>query len=104
MKLVYPLMASILVAATLASPARASEDLAKKHQCLACHQIDRKLVGPSYKEVAKKYKGQADADVKLAEKIRKGSTGVWGPVPMPANAKVPESDAKTLAAWVLKLR
>ena len=102
MKLVYPLMAATLAAATLASPARANEDLAKKYQCLACHQLDKKLVGPAYKDVAKKYKGQADAPVKMAEKIRKGSTGVWGPVPMPANDKVPEGDAKTLAEWVLK--
>lgn len=102
MKLGYPLLAAALAAAALASPARANEDLAKKYQCLACHQLDKKLVGPAYKEVAKKYKGQTDAAVKVAEKIKKGSTGVWGPVPMPPNDKVPDADVKTLAEWVLK--
>jgi cytochrome c len=102
MTLRYPLIAVTLAACVLASPARANEDLAKKYQCLACHQTDKKLIGPAYREVAKKYKGQADAAVKMAEKIRKGSTGVWGPVPMPANDKVPDADAKTLAEWVLK--
>ena len=91
-----------LAAAALASPVGANEELAKKHQCLTCHQIDKKVVGPAYKDVAKKYKGQADAGAKLTEKIRMGSKGVWGPVPMPANVKVPEADAKALAVWILK--
>lgn len=102
MNLRYPLLAATLAACVLSSPARANEDLAKKYQCLACHQMDKKLVGPAYKDVAKKYKGQADAAVKLAERIKKGSTGVWGPVPMPANDKVPDADIKTLAEWVMK--
>lgn len=102
MNLHHALIASALAASVLAAPARANEELAKKYQCLACHQLDKKLVGPAYKEVAKKYKGQADAAVKIAEKIKKGSTGVWGPVPMPANDKVPDADIKTLSEWVMK--
>ncbi len=102
MKLHYALLAATLAVSFLASPARANEELAKKHQCLACHQIDKKLVGPAYKDVAKKYKGQADAAATLAAKIQKGSNGVWGPIPMPPNTKVPDADAKALAEWVLK--
>jgi cytochrome c len=83
--------------------ALADEALAKKHNCTACHAVDKKLVGPAYKEVAKKYKGQADAAAKLAEKVKKGGSGVWGAVPMPPNAAVPDGDIKTLVAWVLKM-
>lgn len=84
-----------------AGSAMANADLAQKKNCLACHAIDKKLVGPAYKEIAKKYAGQKDAAAKLAEKIQKGSTGVWGAVPMPANPQVNADEAKTLAAWVL---
>jgi cytochrome c len=93
----------IATAATLigAAPARADEALAKKHNCLACHAIDKKLVGPSYQEIAKKYKGQNVA-AKLEEKVKKGGSGVWGPVPMPPNSTVPEGDVKKLVAWILK--
>ena len=90
-----------LAATVAAFPARASEELAKKHACLACHTVDKKLVGPAYKEVAAKYAGQKDAADKLAAKIMKGGSGVWGPVPMPANPQVNEAEAKKLAAWVL---
>ena len=86
----------------LATPARASEVLAKKHNCLACHTLDKKSVGPAYKEIAKKYKGQAGIEAKLAEKVKKGGQGVWGPVPMPPNAAVPDADIKKLVDWVLK--
>ncbi|MDH5539494.1 MAG: c-type cytochrome [Rhizobacter sp.] len=89
------------VAAGIAAPAFANADLAKAKNCMACHATDKKLVGPAYKDVAAKYAGQADAVGKLAEKIVKGGSGVWGPVPMPANAQVSEAEAKTLAAWVL---
>jgi cytochrome c len=84
-----------------AAPAFASADLAKAKNCLACHAVDKKLVGPAYQEVAKKYAGQADAVAKLAEKIQKGGSGVWGAIPMPANPQVSADEAKTLAAWVL---
>ena len=90
-----------IVAAVVTPAAFANPALAEKKNCLACHQTDKKLVGPSYKEVAAKYAGQKDAVDKLAAKIMKGGAGVWGPVPMPANAQVNEAEAKKLAAWVL---
>jgi cytochrome c len=83
--------------------ARADEALAKKYNCLACHQTDKKLVGPAYKDVARKYKGQADAVAKLSEKVKKGGTGVWGQVPMPPNAAVPDADTKKLVEWILAM-
>ena len=86
---------------TVAAPAMADLALATSKNCMACHAVDKKLVGPSYKDVAAKYAGQKDAVGQLAGKIMKGSSGVWGPVPMPANAQVNEADAKKLAAWVL---
>ena len=84
--------------------ALAQADLAQKKNCMACHAIDKKVVGPAYKDVAAKYAGQKDAAAKLAEKIQKGGSGVWGPVPMPANTQVNEAEAKQLAAWVLSLK
>ena len=87
----------------IAPVALADEALAKKHNCTACHAVDKKMVGPAYKDVAKKYKGQADAGAKLAEKVKKGGSGVWGAVPMPPNAAVPDGDINTLVAWVLKM-
>nr|WP_236599810.1 c-type cytochrome [Ramlibacter alkalitolerans] len=85
----------------MSAPALADQALATAKNCMACHAIDKKLVGPAYKEVAAKYAGQKDAVDKLAAKIMKGGAGVWGPVPMPANAQVNEAEAKKLAAWVL---
>jgi cytochrome c len=79
----------------------ANPDLAKAKNCLACHAPDKKLVGPSYKDVAAKYSKEKDAAAKLAKKIREGGVGVWGPVPMPANPQVNEAEAQTLAKWVL---
>lgn len=94
-----------LVVGTLAvSPAFASADLAQKKNCLACHAVDKKVIGPSYKDVAAKYAGQKDAADKLSQKILKGGAGVWGPVPMPANTQVSEAEAKQLASWVLTLK
>ena len=92
---------TIALALTAAAPAMADLALAKSKNCMACHAVDKKLVGPSFKDVAAKYASQKDATEKLAAKIIKGGGGVWGPVPMPANAAVSEADAKTLAAWVL---
>ncbi len=96
----------ITLALTLSvvAPAMADQALATSKNCMACHAVDKKLVGPSYKDVAAKYAGQKDAVDKLAAKIIKGGAGVWGPVPMPANAQVNEADAKKLAAWVLTLK
>jgi cytochrome c len=92
---------ALAAAAAVAGPAFADQSLASAKNCMACHSIDKKLVGPAYKEVASKYAGQKDAVDKLATKILKGSAGVWGPVPMPANPQVSDAEAKQLAAWVL---
>ena len=91
-------------ACTLVSSAYAQEDLAKKHNCFACHAVDKKVVGPSYKQVADKYRGDKAAPAKLFEKVKKGGAGVWGPVPMPPNATVPDADIKKLVDWVLSLK
>lgn len=92
-----------ILALTLSAavPAMADQALATAKNCMACHAVDKKLVGPSYKDVAAKYAGQKDAVDKLAAKIIKGGAGVWGPVPMPANAQVNDAEAKKLATWVL---
>ncbi len=90
--------------AVLAAPAQADEALATAKNCMSCHKVDKKLVGPSYKEVAAKYAGQAGAVDKLAAKIMKGGSGVFGAIPMPANTQVNEAEAKKLAAWVLSLK
>ena len=82
----------------------ASEALAKKYNCLACHAIDKKLVGPSYKDVAAKYKADAGAEAKLVAKVKSGGVGVWGQIPMPPNAAVPDADVKTLVKWVLSTK
>jgi cytochrome c len=95
-------LALALVGAAFAIPAQADEALAKKHNCLACHTVDKKLVGPSYKDIAKKYKGQNVAAT-LETKVKKGGQGVWGPIPMPPNAAVPDADIKKLVDWILKL-
>lgn len=97
----YLALALGLAASALASGAYANEALAKKHNCFACHAVDKKVVGPSYKEVAAKYHNDPNAATKLFEKVKKGGSGVWGPVPMPPNATVPDADIKALVSWVL---
>jgi cytochrome c len=99
----------ILSAATLvlavALPAQASEDLAKKHNCTTCHAVKgAKTIGPTYADVAKKYAGQKDAEAKLVDKVKKGGQGVWGQIPMPPNAAVPDGDVKTLVKWILSTK
>ena len=94
-------LACSLAAAAFCTPALANLQLAQKNACVACHQAERKLVGPSYAEIAKRYAGQANAVATLAESIRKGGSGKWGPVPMPAQPNLSEADARTLAEWVL---
>jgi cytochrome c len=96
------LLASLAVAAAL--PARANQELAQKKNCMACHAVDKKLVGPAYKEVAARYAGQKDAVDKLALKVMKGGSGTWGAIPMPANPQVDEAEAKQLVQWVLSLK
>ncbi len=92
------LLAALASAASL--PALASADLAKQHNCLSCHSVDKKVVGPSYKDIAAKYKGQS-VEAMLIDKVKHGSKGVYGPIPMPANANVPDADVKTLVKWIL---
>jgi len=91
----------VALAASTMSPVIASDELAKKHACFACHTVDKKMVGPSYKEVAERYRSDKAAQAKLAEKVRKGSQGVWGTVPMPPNATVPDADINALVKWIL---
>jgi cytochrome c len=100
------ILAVLSAAVTLAvtSPAFADEALAKAKNCMACHAIDKKVVGPAYKDVAKKYAGDAKAADMLATKVIKGGAGVWGPVPMPANAQVNDAESKKLVAWILSLK
>ena len=81
----------------------AAMQLATKYNCQACHTVDKKLVGPSYKDVAAKYAGDKAALAKLEQKVKQGGSGVWGPIPMPPNA-VPEADLKTLVEWILAVK
>ena len=88
----------------LSTPAHANLALAQKNNCMACHGVDKKILGPAYKDVAAKYKGNKEAEAKLIEKVKKGGSGVWGPMPMPANSPtVSDADIKTLVEWVLSL-
>ena len=96
--------AVLALAAVHAMPAFAQADLAQKKNCMACHAIDKKLVGPAYKDVSAKYAGQKDAVDKLAAKVVKGGAGVWGAVPMPANPQVTDAEAKQLVQWILTLK
>ena len=83
---------------------KTAEELMKKDGCAACHAVDKKVIGPAYQEVAAKYKGDAAAATKLADKVKKGGVGVWGQIPMPPNAQVPDADIKNLVAWILSLK
>ena len=91
------------VFAAAAAPAMADEAMAKAKNCMACHAVDKKMVGPGYKEVAKKYAADPKAVDMLAAKIQKGGSGVWGAIPMPPNANVNADEAKKLATWVMSL-
>lgn len=93
--------AAALALAASSLPALANLQLAQKSACTACHAVDKKLVGPAYLEVAKKYADQKDAAAMLADSIRKGGVGKWGPVPMPAQPALSDGDLKTLASWIL---
>ncbi|ABM38178.1 c-type cytochrome [Polaromonas naphthalenivorans] len=94
-------IASLAAGFAVCAPAMADLQLATAKNCMACHAVDKKLVGPAYKDVAAKYAGQKDAAAKLEAKVLKGGSGVWGPVPMPANAQVNPDEAKKLVAWIL---
>ncbi len=103
MKTLVSGVALAMIAVFAAAPARAQnvDDLLKKHACLSCHAVDKKLVGPSYKEVAAKFGGQKDAQKLLVEKVKKGGVGVWGQVPMPPNAGVSDADLNAMVKWIL---
>src|SRR3954454_18358499 len=92
---------ALAAALPAAEAAHAQEELAKKHTCFACHAVDKKLVGPSYKDVAAKYRDDKQAQPKLFEKVKKGGQGVWGQVPMPPNSQVPDNDIHSLVKWIL---
>jgi cytochrome c len=98
----------LLLAATMtaagAAVADELEDMMKKNGCNACHAEDKKVIGPSYKDVANKYKGDATAAAKLAEKVKKGGSGVWGPIPMPPNPNVKDDDVKKMVQLILNLK
>lgn len=97
----YSLSVCLAASVLVSGAAMANADLAKAKNCMACHAIANKVVGPAYKDVAAKYAGQKDAEDKLTQKVLKGGSGVWGAVPMPANAQVTEAEARTLVKWVL---
>lgn len=101
MKQLATILAAAAAALSTSLPVAASEELAKKHNCLACHAVDKKIVGPAYKEVADKYRGDKTAEAKLVDKAKKGGVGVWGQIPMPPNATVPDADIKALVKWIL---
>ena len=94
----------VAAATVVVAPAFANADLAQKKNCLACHAVDKKVVGPAYKDVAAKYAGQKDAVEKLSQKVMKGGSGVWGQIPMPANPQVNDAEAKQLVTWILSIK
>lgn len=101
----FAVISAAALALAIAAPAQASEALAKKYNCTACHAVKgAKTVGPTYADVAKKYAGQKDIEAKLAEKVKKGGSGVWGQVPMPPNPTVPDADLQALAKWILSIK
>ena len=85
-------------------PAFANQELAQKYGCLNCHGVDKRIAGPAYLEVAKKYAKDDGAAAKLFAKVRKGGRGVWGEVPMPPNSQISDADLKNIIAWVLSLK
>ncbi len=92
------------IGALFSSSALAQLDLAKQKNCLACHSVDKKIVGPAYKDVAVKYAGDAGAQARLEKKVKEGGTGVWGKAVMPANPKVSDAEATSLVKWILSLK
>lgn len=93
-----------LCASSFAVDKDAAMALAQKNGCLACHALDTKMVGPAWNEVGKKYAGDATAAAQLAVKVKKGSKGTWGPIPMPGNVTVKDSDIKTMVEYILTLK
>ena len=106
MNKLYAALVAASFAAAFALPASADDQLAlaQKSGCTACHSVDKKIVGPAYKDVANKYRGDKGAEAKLVQKVKSGGTGVWGQIPMPPNTKVSDADVKKLVEWVLSLK
>jgi cytochrome c len=104
MKKLLSVSFTAIAAFAASTPVMADLKLATDKNCMACHSVEKKVVGPAYKDIAKKYAGQKDAADMLAGKIQKGGAGVWGPIPMPANAQVNAAEAKILATWVMSLK
>jgi cytochrome c len=103
-KLEILISGALLVAATTAMAAPNAEALAQKSNCLMCHSVDKKILGPAYKEVAAKYKGDKAAEARLIQKVKAGGSGAWGDMPMPPNSpQVKDEDIKTLVQWILSL-
>lgn len=100
MKLISSLI-TVGILVSVSAPSFASREIASKNACMGCHAIERKIVGPSYKDIAAKYKGQPDAVDKLVKKVRVGGGGVWGAVPMPGNSRISDADSKTVIVWIL---
>lgn len=98
------MMTAAAAALLLSGAASANQALAQKNACLSCHGIDKKIVGPAYKEVAKKYSGDKTAQAKLVAKVKAGGKGVWGEIPMPPNPGVKTEDAEKIIEWVLSLK
>jgi cytochrome c len=84
-----------------AASAPAGYEIAKQNACLGCHTVDRKLVGPAFRDIAAKYKGDAGAQARLEKKVRDGGSGVWGVIPMPSHPRMSDGDIRTVVAWVL---
>ncbi|MBB5017922.1 cytochrome c [Chitinivorax tropicus] len=101
MKAVIMILAAVTGVAASQTMAADAKLLAQKYNCLSCHAPDKKVVGPSYKDVAAKYKTDKTAEAKLIAKVKAGGNGVWGQVPMPPNPTVPDADLKTLVQWIL---
>jgi cytochrome c len=96
--------AATFAAGTHAADAKAAEALAKASGCLACHTVDKKLVGPSYKEIADRYRKDKGAQASLMTKVKAGGKGAWGDIPMPPNAHVKDADIKTMVQWILAIK
>ena len=96
--------AATLAVGARAADAKAGEALAKSSGCLACHAEDKKLVGPSYREIAARYRKDKAAEANLVQKVKAGGKGVWGDIPMPPNAHVKDADIRTLVQWILSIR
>ena len=96
--------AAVFGAGAHAADAKAGEALAKSSGCLACHTVDKKLIGPGYKEIADKYRGNKGAEADLVKKVKDGSKGVWGDIPMPANAHVKDEDIRAIVQWMLSIK